>query len=111
MKIHFAQFYCAINTRGYSHGTDEGILGFQHHKISACMMLLQIDEIGIGILRIRIQLILEQNPKNQFAQGRSIGVIGRPQTQTGMAGMGLDLLDTAQDDKQSVGERNDERLV
>ena len=48
------------------------------------MMLLQIDEIGIGILRLRIQLMITQNPKNQIAQGRSIGVIGRPQTQTGM---------------------------
>ena len=57
---------------------------FQHHKISAGIMLLQIDEIGIGILRIRIQLILAQNPKNQFAQGRPISVIGRPQTQTAL---------------------------
>ena len=48
-------------------------------------MLLQIVEIGI-VVQIRIQLILMQCSKNQFAQGWSDEVVGRPQTQSGTRG-------------------------
>ena len=63
----------------------EGILSFQYREISIGIMLLQIVEIGI-VGRIQIQLILTHYPKNQIAQGWSVGVVGRPQTQSAMCG-------------------------
>ena len=74
-------------------------------------MLFQIDEIGIGILRIRIQLMLAKILKINSRRAGPSELLADRRRRPGWPLMGLELLDTASDDKPFVGGRNDERLV